>query len=88
MICELCAIYGWKKEYLLENLTLRQLSLYYKYGRRYDMYKHGFTFKEEQEDFDDLRKIYYTEEERKAQEQALNRLKDKYGDVESEVRGK
>jgi hypothetical protein len=80
-------MYGWTKEYILENLNYKQLNLYYEYGYRYDMERRGFKFKEplaEGMSREELRELYYTPEELAKQKEAVAKM---YGDVESEVNG-
>jgi len=77
-------IYGWTKEYILRKVSLKQFSLYYKLGYRFDMERRGFKFNKSldedgNETWEDLRKLYYSPEQREKQEEML---KNKYGGVE------
>ena len=69
-------IYGWTKEYIISNLTLKQIMLYFNNGYNYEMKKHGFTF---EENFDSIAEKYYTPEELKERDKYLSK---QYGDVE------
>lgn len=67
----MCSIYGWTKEYIVNNLTWKQFLIFYRYGRQYDYEKRGWKFDNVKEQRDELVDIYYTDEEKKEREKWL-----------------
>jgi hypothetical protein len=71
MCCIISIIYGWKIDYILKRYTLKQIYKLYEYGYRFDMERRGFKFEEIKESWEDIRKLYYTEEEIRLQKEAI-----------------
>lgn len=85
MIANVCLLYGWKREYILEKLTWSQLKLFYEIGHRADYERRGWKFNEvvTEEQKKELRDLYYTEEEKAEIERFKNNrkaLKEQFGD--------
>ena len=59
-------------------MSVEQIIVTHKHGYRYDLYRHGFEFKEEEMSQEELREFYYTKEELAAQKAAL---KKQFGEV-------
>ena len=74
-------MYGWKFEYILNKFTFSQIKRLYDYGWKYDFTRRGYKVNyetvDDQQSFDELRNEYYTEEEKKLQEEFKKKAKGK-----------
>ena len=71
VISEMCVIYGQSRNDVLWTYDIDLLLTHYKYGKEYDLYRHGFEIQPEKEDLEEARKKYYTDDEIRKQKKAL-----------------
>ena len=70
-------MYGWTREYIVDNLSFDDVEIFYREGMESDLIRRGFDIKrgEKNDNIDDLRELYYTEEELKTIEKYKNKVK-------------
>jgi len=56
---------GWTIDYFEKEYSFRQIKIIWRILYKYDMERRGFEFKPAEPSFEDLKKLYYTEEELK-----------------------
>lgn len=64
MLAEISLLYGWKRDYVLWELTLKQVLAYYKYGVRFDSERRGWKYENDVDDdgktWDEIAEELYT----------------------------
>ena len=62
-------IYGWYPDWVLDNLSVEEIGMYYHEGMKADLYRHQFNIDRSkditQEEREALHEMYYTPEELK-----------------------
>lgn len=70
-------MYGWKREYIINNLSNKDIEIFYVEGMQSDLMRRGFKIdrKDKFESIEDIQERYYTPEEIKKQEEYKKTLR-------------
>ena len=63
----MCLLYGWTREYVVDCLSCEEINIFYQEGTERDLWRRGWNIdiKDDfiEEDFKQLRDMYYSDEE-------------------------
>ena len=70
-------MYGWKPEYIINSLSIKDIEIFYTEGMQSDLLRRGFKIdrKEETQSIEELKEFYWTPEQIKQQEEYKRTLK-------------